>query len=502
MTETTILGYVPINKDGDTMLGDLILNADPTDPLGAATKDYVDNASGGGGGTLAPVLAANTVAYTAIYDNGVSGVGATLTNDDTLAAFSIDGLAGELNGRYLIRVANSNAHHGIYTLTTVGDGATPWVLTRSEDFDTSAKMAIGTTVFSAGWNTFYLWGFMLGNSVATVGASGIDFYSIAAPIYTLPAVPVNGFQDMAFQDSGNLTVNLISDTDSSYTLGDASYRWNALFVNEIRNGTTNGDAIAISARDTANSLYLPFLKATAGAPPTCTLGAYDLDGAAYVPFVTLTSGNTPTCVLANGVTATTQAASDNSTKVATTAYVDAAASSGGGITLLSSASASASASLNLTSGITSTYDAYTIKMCGLVPATDAVTPWVRVSTDGGSTYVSSGTPYTYTIAGEGTGTTASTGANQMLMRASGGTMGNAAGESMSGDLEFFNPSSSALYKQFKSHITFADTAGNVSVCSIGSMNYKATTAINAVQVLMSSGNITSGAVYLYAYKKV
>lgn len=32
-----------VNISGDTMTGDLILNADPTDPLGAATKQYVDS---------------------------------------------------------------------------------------------------------------------------------------------------------------------------------------------------------------------------------------------------------------------------------------------------------------------------------------------------------------------------------------------------------------------------------------------------------------------------
>lgn len=52
--------------------------------------------------------------------------------------------------------------------------------------------------------------------------------------------------------------------------------------------------------------------------------AYDNDtGPGYTTFITLTAGNTPTCVLASGVTATTQSASDNSTKLATTAYVDA-----------------------------------------------------------------------------------------------------------------------------------------------------------------------------------
>ena len=37
------LGYTPVNKAGDTMLGDLILNQDPSTALGAATKQYVDS---------------------------------------------------------------------------------------------------------------------------------------------------------------------------------------------------------------------------------------------------------------------------------------------------------------------------------------------------------------------------------------------------------------------------------------------------------------------------
>jgi hypothetical protein len=43
----TDLGYTPINKAGDTMFGDLILNADPDTALGAATKQYVDRIESG-----------------------------------------------------------------------------------------------------------------------------------------------------------------------------------------------------------------------------------------------------------------------------------------------------------------------------------------------------------------------------------------------------------------------------------------------------------------------
>lgn len=50
---STALGYTPVNKAGDTMLGNLILNAAPSTTLGAATKGYVDDAvSGAVGGNF------------------------------------------------------------------------------------------------------------------------------------------------------------------------------------------------------------------------------------------------------------------------------------------------------------------------------------------------------------------------------------------------------------------------------------------------------------------
>lgn len=50
---STALGYVPVNKAGDTMTGNLILNAAPSTTLGAATKGYVDDAvSGAVGGNF------------------------------------------------------------------------------------------------------------------------------------------------------------------------------------------------------------------------------------------------------------------------------------------------------------------------------------------------------------------------------------------------------------------------------------------------------------------
>lgn len=44
---TSALGYTPVNKAGDTMVGFLVLNADPATALQAATKQYVDSKAAG-----------------------------------------------------------------------------------------------------------------------------------------------------------------------------------------------------------------------------------------------------------------------------------------------------------------------------------------------------------------------------------------------------------------------------------------------------------------------
>lgn len=82
------------------------------------------------------VECATTANLTATYSNGTAGVGATLTNAGANAAFSVDSYSPTINQRVLVKNQTSEEHNGIYTLTTVGDGSTPWVLTRATDFNT------------------------------------------------------------------------------------------------------------------------------------------------------------------------------------------------------------------------------------------------------------------------------------------------------------------------------------------------------------------------------
>jgi hypothetical protein len=125
-------------RSGGTMTGALILNADPSAALGAATKEYVDTIASAGIHYHAPVRAEHPSNLNATYNNGSSGVGATLTNAGTNAALVLDSVSMVLNDRVLVANQTTQTQNGVYTVTTVGDGSTAWVLTRSTDTDTAA----------------------------------------------------------------------------------------------------------------------------------------------------------------------------------------------------------------------------------------------------------------------------------------------------------------------------------------------------------------------------
>ncbi len=112
-----------------------VAGTDTTIASAKAIKTYVDNIAAAGIHYHTAVRVEAPSNLTASYDNGTSGVGATLTNTDTLAAISIDGVTLSLNDRVLIYNQSNAAHNGVYYVSTVGDGATAWVLTRTTDTD-------------------------------------------------------------------------------------------------------------------------------------------------------------------------------------------------------------------------------------------------------------------------------------------------------------------------------------------------------------------------------
>lgn len=175
----------------------VLLDADPTLALQAATKQYVDNATSNGFHVHEPVLVATTGNLTATYSNGTLGVGATLTNSGTQVALSIDGVSMAVNDRILVWQQTTGLQNGIYVVTTVGSGATNWVLTRSADANTSSEgdpnsLGGGDYFFVQSGATLGYFAFICNNtSVIVFGTTAITFTEFSqVPVYTGTA-PVN-----------------------------------------------------------------------------------------------------------------------------------------------------------------------------------------------------------------------------------------------------------------------------------------------------------------------
>ena len=121
----------------------------PSASTDLANKQYVDEVAQGIISKPA-VEIATTANLTATYDNGTLGVGATLTSTSNGAFPEIDGVTltsivpGE-NG-VLVKNQTNSAHNGRYNLTQVGNGSTPWILTRCGLCDESDEIP-GAYVF-------------------------------------------------------------------------------------------------------------------------------------------------------------------------------------------------------------------------------------------------------------------------------------------------------------------------------------------------------------------
>jgi hypothetical protein len=120
------------------------LSNSPVNTTDAATKAYVDAATAGLN-VHSAVQAATTVSLTATYAAGTAGaspdagagVGATLTNSGTQAAFVVDGYTASVNDRILVKNQATTTQNGVYVVTAVGSGSSNWVLTRATDYDQS-----------------------------------------------------------------------------------------------------------------------------------------------------------------------------------------------------------------------------------------------------------------------------------------------------------------------------------------------------------------------------
>lgn len=162
----------------------------PTAGTDAATKSYVDTIASAAIHYHDPVRVETTGNLSATYDNGASGVGATLTSTAN-EVLVVDGITLSLNDRVLVYKQTNAAHNGVYYVSQLGvAGTTPWILTRATDADSyapsdSSAFGQGDAFFIKEGNTgageLYV---MTTSGTITFGTTEINFSQISsAQIY-------------------------------------------------------------------------------------------------------------------------------------------------------------------------------------------------------------------------------------------------------------------------------------------------------------------------------
>tara|TARA_Y100000401_G_scaffold9127_1_gene6271 strand:- start:38 stop:637 length:600 start_codon:yes stop_codon:yes gene_type:complete len=175
--------------------------------------------------------------------------------------------------------------------------------------------------------------------------------------------------------------------------------------------------------------------------------------------------------------------------------------SGGGLTLLSTQTASSSSTLSFTSGLDSSYNAYCFKFINLHPANDDVKLVFQGSIDGGSNYNVTMTN-TYFLAQHqedaGGATLVYSGSDDQAQGTSFQRLNESTGadndQSVCAEFFLYAPSSTTFVKHFMSRSTSQFDRVTDVYCA-GYFN--TTSAINAMQFKFDSGNTDAGVIKLY-----
>jgi hypothetical protein len=166
--------------------------------------------------------------------------------------------------------------------------------------------------------------------------------------------------------------------------------------------------------------------------------------------------------------------------------------------LISSQTAANSAAIDFT-GLDNTYQTYVVMMSNVVPVTNAVSLYLRTSSNNGVSYDSGGSDYVYRLSGSvdnSVGANGQTTASQVkLTGLSTYTLGNGVGQSAYGPVYFYNIGV-ALRCNIKGDLSCVNSFPYLERDWCDAYR-NSSTPVNAIRFLMSSGNILSGTFTLY-----
>ena len=271
---------------GYTMTGNLILNADPVNPLGAATKQYVDTIAAGlnlhGAAEIATTAASNLpaniyVAGTTGADGG-TGVGAYLEGSVNGAFGTVGGYAGMLVGeRVLVKDQAVLLQNGIYVATSLGSAGTKWRLTRASDGDNH----LNATDVAAG-DFFYIAAGTLAGTQWSLSTEGAIVVGTSSLVYT----QISGTNLYVGGTGINVASNTITNTGvlslaTSGTGVTVNQSTGAITISS--NATATNTVSTIVARDASGSFAANVVTATSTAARYADLAEKYSADAMYMP---------------------------------------------------------------------------------------------------------------------------------------------------------------------------------------------------------------------------
>lgn len=208
---TPITGFTPSTQVKSTDVYAAVDTVDHTQSNAGSTKQYTipqltDYVTAT---LLSPRLScvvATTGNLSANYNNGTSGVGATLTNNGAQSALTIDGISLALNQRVLVMNQTAQLQNGIYFVSNVGSASSNWILTRATDYDNHISNLViqGTYVLISE-------GSLNGSKIFYLSTSGTITLGITALVFN-QIVTSGGLSSFAYTGISGTSVSMNYNT--------------------------------------------------------------------------------------------------------------------------------------------------------------------------------------------------------------------------------------------------------------------------------------------------
>jgi hypothetical protein len=271
----------------------------PTGGTDIVNKDYADSIAAGLNYHQPVNYATTTTLPTYVYNNGASGVGATITAVAN-GALSLGGGSPTATQRVLIKneVSANAPYNGVYVVTQAGTTLLPFILTRATDYDTSGS---GTNEIDQGDYVLVISGTLASTAWVqqtplpiTVGTTALTFIQFNAPITYSAGTGLN--------ESPAFTFNIANTGVSSGSYGLAASVPTIAVNAQGQITSASNTAIAIAATQVTSGT-LAIAQGGTNSSATATAG-----GAAYgtgTAFAFTAAGTAGQVLTSNGASAPT-----------------------------------------------------------------------------------------------------------------------------------------------------------------------------------------------------